>query len=559
MAQPASDRTSQWEQQKIDGTSEFRSDSLRPNDTEPVSPSSGIWLPGEGEEFGDYVLEKEIARGGMGVVFRAKQKSLGRTVALKMILSDRVATDSAVRRFEQEARAAAALDHPHIVPIYEISEHRGRHYFTMAFVEGKTLKSARKDNTLSREGILRWFVPIVQAVAYAHQHGIIHRDLKPDNVLIDKDGRPRVTDFGLAKKVEGESELTSPGSVMGTPAYMAPEQARGDKKVGPEADVYALGGLLYFLIAGRPPFCGETMTEVLLHVVNDPPEPPHKLRADSPMDLEALSLRCLAKAPAERFANAGLLLDAITELASGTPPNRTLSTIDGKKPAETMAAPSSLPAPKKSNASWIGGLVTVAAVVGAAAWFVPQFLGKPADKLDASLKADWMKELVKPAAERNDFGMKVSMLGSRPLPDGTRELRDGQEVAFQIETDRDAYVGVWTVEADGTTMQLFPNEMEKDHLFKAGTARVIPGKEYTFSGTASKGIDHVRVVASTRKWVPPPSKRRNGAFPTFDQETEGPALANLVRELKPRGIRINVKEKDVPLAAESVIQYKVSK
>ena len=212
--------------------------------------------------FGDYELLEEIARGGMGVVYKARQISLNRIVALKMILAGQLACDEDVKRFHAEAEAAANLDHGGIVPIYEVGEHDGQHYFSMGYVEGPTLADKLREGPLSPHEAARLTRSVSESVAFAHQHGVIHRDLKPANVLLDPDGHPRVTDFGLAKRVAGDSNLTATGQVLGTPSYMSPEQAAGKTAlVGPLSDVYSVGAILYELLTGKPPFRAATPVE----------------------------------------------------------------------------------------------------------------------------------------------------------------------------------------------------------------------------------------------------------------------------------------------------------
>ena len=193
--------------------------------------------------FGDYELLEEIARGGMGVVYKARQVNLKRIVALKLILAGQLAGPQDVARFHAEAEAAAKLDHPGIVPIFEIGQHEGQHYFSMAFVDGESLAHRVAQGVMEPREAAALMKKVAEAIAYAHVEGVIHRDLKPGNILLDKDGTPRVTDFGLAKRVEGESQgLTATGQVLGTPSYMPPEQAAGDNaRIGPLADVYSLG------------------------------------------------------------------------------------------------------------------------------------------------------------------------------------------------------------------------------------------------------------------------------------------------------------------------------
>ena len=214
--------------------------------------------PGGGQlshqRFGEYELLAEIARGGMGVVYRARQAKLNRLVALKMIRSGELADDEQVTRFYAEAEAAAKLDHPGIVPVYEVGEANGQHYFSMALVVGINLnEQVRKEGPLPPKEAARLLKQVVEAVEYAHSKGIIHRDIKPQNILLDEAGQPRLTDFGLAKQVMDRSDLTATGQVMGTPSYMPPEQAAGKlDEIGPASDVYSLGATLYFLLTGRP-------------------------------------------------------------------------------------------------------------------------------------------------------------------------------------------------------------------------------------------------------------------------------------------------------------------
>lgn len=290
--------------------------------------------------FGDYELHEEIARGGMGVVFRARQVSLNRPVAIKMILAGEFAAPEDVSRFRAEAEAAANLDHPGIVPIYEIGACDGHHYFSMKFIRGESLAQRIKRESAATGGAqlrrigeadLRSRVQLVanvaKAVHFAHQRGIIHRDLKPGNILIDENGSPHVTDFGLAKSLSGDSQLTHTGAVVGTPSYMAPEQASGDgKRVTTAADIYGLGAILYAVLTGRPPFEGPTPLDTLLQVQNQPPDSPHKTSPAVDAELEIICLKCLAKAPQDRYHSAGELADDLErwvrrEPIRAAPPN----------------------------------------------------------------------------------------------------------------------------------------------------------------------------------------------------------------------------------------------
>jgi len=270
--------------------------------------------------FGDYELTREIARGGVGVVFHARQMSLNRSVAVKMILAGQLANDTDVKRFYIEAEAAANLDHPGIVPIYEVGQHQGQHYFSMGFVEGQSLAQRLADGPLAARDAAALLVKVAEAIEYAHRQGVIHRDLKPNNILLDLNGNPRVTDFGLAKKVQADSGLTGSGQIMGTPSYMPPEQAGGQRgEVGPAADVYALGATLYALVVGRPPFQAATPIDTVLQVINEEPVSPRRLNASIPLDLETICLRCLAKEPAKRYASTAALAEDLRRYLNGEP------------------------------------------------------------------------------------------------------------------------------------------------------------------------------------------------------------------------------------------------
>lgn len=255
--------------------------------------------------FGDYELLEEIARGGMGVVYKAKQMNLNRTVALKMILAGQFAREEDVLRFHTEAEAAASLDHPGIVPIFEIGEHAGQHYFSMGYIEGESLAQKVAGGPLPPREAADLVRQVCDAMAYAHERGVIHRDLKPANVLIDPNGRPKVTDFGLAKRTDADSNLTGTGQILGTPAYMPPEQASGSiDQLGPLADIYSLGAILYCLLTGRPPFQAANPMDTLAQVLAHEPVAPRALNSEVPRDLETICLKCLSKEPRKRYASA---------------------------------------------------------------------------------------------------------------------------------------------------------------------------------------------------------------------------------------------------------------
>jgi serine/threonine-protein kinase len=257
---------------------------------------------------GEYELMEEIGRGGMGVVFRARHASLGRTVALKMILSGDFASRSETRRFRAEAEAAANLDHPHIVPIHEVGEHAGRPYYTMRLLSGGSLAQRLRKSRIDPRGAARLLSTVARAMHHAHRRGFVHRDLKPANVLFDEAGRPFVTDFGLAKRL-GQTGPTGQGALMGTPGYMAPEQAAGRADITASADIYSLGAILYKVLAGRPPFRASTVIETLVQVMEGEPVSPRRLNPSVPVDLEFICLKCLEKDPARRYASAAALAD----------------------------------------------------------------------------------------------------------------------------------------------------------------------------------------------------------------------------------------------------------
>lgn len=273
-----------------------------------------------GEEFGDYYLLEKIGRGGMGLVYRAEQRSLKRIVALKVLLAGSHAAEEEVARFLREAEAAAALDHPAIVPVHEVGQHAGQYFFSMGFVAGRSLAQRLADGPLPPREAAELTKTVAAAIDYAHQQGVIHRDLKPGNILLDDQGDPRVTDFGLAKRVSGDGELTATGQVLGTPSYMPPEQASGRwDSVDTRADIYALGAVLYACLTGRPPFQAATITDTLAMVLHDTPVPPSKLVPRLPRDLETLCLKCLEKDPAARYGSAGDLADDLQRYLDGVP------------------------------------------------------------------------------------------------------------------------------------------------------------------------------------------------------------------------------------------------
>jgi tetratricopeptide (TPR) repeat protein/tRNA A-37 threonylcarbamoyl transferase component Bud32 len=260
--------------------------------------------------FGDYEIQKELGRGGMGVVYKARQVSLNRPVALKMIKAGVLADEAELRRFHNEAEAVALLDHAGVVPVYEVGEHDGQKYFSMKLVEGGNLADKLDGFIANPRAAATLLAQTAEAVHHAHMRGILHRDLKPANILIDAQDHPHVTDFGLAKRVEAGVEMTASGAILGTPAYMSPEQASGRRgTITTATDVYGLGAILYALLTGKAPFGSDSLADTLQAVRDRPPETPRNHNANVPRDLETICLNCLAKDPRRRYASAQALAD----------------------------------------------------------------------------------------------------------------------------------------------------------------------------------------------------------------------------------------------------------
>src|SRR5436189_5557157 len=312
-------------------------------------------------EFGDYELLEEIGRGGQGVVYRAHQKSLNRTVALKVIGLGHWATEAHLKRFRREAESAASLEHPCIVPIYEVGEREGTCYFSMGFIEGDQLDEVVRREPMAPRRAAELIAKVARTVHYAHEHHILHRDIKPGNILLDQQGEPHLTDFGLARLVETESTVTRTMEVLGTPSYMAPEQAVGNNaSVSSVTDVYGLGAVLYQLLTAHPPFAGGTTYETVRLVLDTEPRQPRLLHPKIDRDLNTICLKCLEKDPKRRHASALARAEDLERWLKHEPirARRTGLFTRGRKWLRR----------NPTTAVMVASLVALAAVVGAMIW-----------------------------------------------------------------------------------------------------------------------------------------------------------------------------------------------
>ncbi len=273
-------------------------------------------------DFGCYELLEEIGRGGMGVIYRARHKTLDAHVAVKLIRSSDLASQEEVRRFYQEARAAAGLAHPHIIKVHDVGEEHGLHYLAMDLIEGTDLSSLLREGPLSADRSAELLTAVARAVHYLHTRGVVHRDLKPSNILLDQLGKPFVTDFGLAKLYTQDAHATTTGTIIGTPCYMSPEQAWGrPHEVTQLSDIYSLGAILYEMLTGRPPFQEENPLDVLLRVRESEPVPPSQWNRRLPADIEQICLRCLEKEPDRRYQSAEEVAEDLDRYLKGEPIN----------------------------------------------------------------------------------------------------------------------------------------------------------------------------------------------------------------------------------------------
>lgn len=295
-----------------------------PSGDAPTLPPDGLpagsitFLPSSATQFGKYELLEIIGRGGMGVVYRARQTDLDRMVAVKMILGGALIPDGDLQRFQAESRAAGGLHHPHILQVYEAGAIAGQHYFAMQLIEGPSLAQRLERGPMAPDAAAKCLAAVARAVAYLHGHGIVHRDLKPGNIMLDRNDWPYVTDFGLVKWLSAPADRTGTGAVLGTPSYMAPEQAAGQNvRVGPQSDIYSLGAILYEMLTGRPPFREATPLDTLVQVLEGEPPSLHEFNPRIPRELEWICQKAMAKISEQRYASADALAEDLEHFLKG--------------------------------------------------------------------------------------------------------------------------------------------------------------------------------------------------------------------------------------------------
>jgi serine/threonine-protein kinase len=324
--------------------------------------------------FGDYELFEELGRGGMGIVWRARELARDRIVALKQLVRGQASTPQDIERFRVESQAAAGLAHPHIVPVFQAGECGGQPYFTMQYIEGTTLARKLADGPLQAQEAARLLIPVCRAVHYAHDCGVLHRDLKPSNILIDRQGNPYVSDFGLAKRIDVDPSLTPSGALLGTPSYMPPEQAGGSgsgsgrrSPLGPAADVYSLGAILYHMLTGRPPFQAATPIETMLLALEHDPILPRALNPRVDSDLEMITLRCLQKSPALRYRSAAALAEDLELFLRGDPVSARSTSLRALA-ARLMGETQHAPVLENWGSLWIYHSIAMLGFFGVANW-----------------------------------------------------------------------------------------------------------------------------------------------------------------------------------------------
>lgn len=305
---------------KLDSPQDSQAETIDVGKPSTVNSGAIEGADSEHRVIGNYEILEEIDRGGMGIVYRAYDPNLNRIVALKMIRTGKLASESDIQRFRAEAQAAAKLDHQGIVPVYEVGTHEAHPYFSMAFIEGSNLDAFHKQKQLSVDEACALIKQVALAIDHAHENGLVHRDLKPANILVDQKGRPRVTDFGLAKSLESDDGLTGTGEILGTINYMAPEQAAArNDQVDRMTDVYSLGAILYWMCTGRPPFETDNPVDTLLRILDSEPTLANQVNPKVPYEVAVICVRCLEKDPKNRYQTAGELAEEISRYLRGEP------------------------------------------------------------------------------------------------------------------------------------------------------------------------------------------------------------------------------------------------
>jgi len=428
----------------------------------------------ESSDFAGYELLGELGRGGMGIVYKARQKELDRLVALKVIIAGEDASEEEISRFMREARASAKMEHPNIVPVHDMGHVGRKHYFTMGFVEGRTLADFVRDEKPNLSQSIATMRKIASAIQYAHERGIIHRDLKPGNVMVDEAGEPHVMDFGLARNVREGSSLTRSGDAVGTPLYMCPEQAEGRvHEVDERADVWSLGVMLYEIIAGQLPFTAGSAMGVLLKVVNDDPLGPRKVSRKAPRDLDTITMKCLEKDRDRRYRTAGALADDLGRFLSGDP-------IAARPPSLVYRLRKKIAKRKAISAALlvIGVLIAIAASIG---------LRLYGEKLKE--RARWGEPVLTDDFERETLGDQWQTYT------GVCEIENGRLVATGdfLLLCRERFTGNVAIEFDG----MIPDTSKACDLTVWVCAHEErPRREYYAQGVGSDGNLHSSIKIS---------------------------------------------------------------
>lgn len=461
------------------------------------------------EDFDDYQILGEIARGGMGVVYRARQKSLGREVALKLLREVAATDGSGADRFRAEAEAAASLNHPNIVAIYGFGEYDGQPFYSMELIEGRDLAELTRTGPLLGRRAATLVASVARAVQHAHDRGILHRDLKPSNVLVDVNDEPHVTDFGLARRLGGESQLTLTGQVLGTPGYMAPEQAFGQaREIGRGADVYSLGAVLYHLLTGRAPFIGESPTRVLQQLEQADPIALRILNSAVPPDLETIVLKALAKEPERRYPSAQALADELQRflrhepiLARPLSPAQRLGRWGRRRPA--LAA---------LNLLVVLFLVTV--VIGTL--FANRRL--EGQRRAAEQVKNFLKDILSsPDPSKDGRDVRVVELLQRAAQRSSRELSDQPLVQAEIEYALGTTYYQLSLYSEGepllrSALSLYEQRLGR-HDWRPAEVQGTLGSLLHWSGRSSEGIQLLeQAVATFRRQAPAQDLRLAGVL-----------------------------------------------